>query len=66
MRETIRRALSLSSAGNVAGRMMGAGGVKAILVCFHVVLREFPLVNIRDAEFPVFVRLIDAGEESRR
>src|ERR1039457_1411674 len=49
---------------NVPGRVMGAGGVQAGLICLHVMLPVFPLVNVGEAEFPVLVRMIDALEES--
>jgi len=48
----------------IPGRVMGAGGIQAILVSRHVMLPIFPLVNIRAAEFPVLVRLIDTVEKS--
>jgi hypothetical protein len=38
--------------------------MKAILVGLHVVFPVFPLVNVRGAELPVLVRLIDARKES--
>jgi hypothetical protein len=30
----------------------------------HVVIPEFPLLDIREAEFPVLLRLVDAVDES--
>ena len=49
---------------DIPGRVMGAGRGQASLISLHVMLPVFPLVNIREAEFPVFVRLINALEES--
>jgi hypothetical protein len=43
--------------------MMGACVVQAILKSFDVILPVFPLVNVREGEFPVLVRLINAFEE---
>jgi hypothetical protein len=43
---------------------MGACRVQAILISLHVMLPVFPLVNVREAEFPVLVRLINALEKS--
>ena len=48
---------------DVPGRVMGAGRVQASLISLHVLLPVFPLVNVREAEFPVFVRLINALQE---
>jgi hypothetical protein len=48
----------------VPRRVMGACGMKAFLVGFHVVLPVFPLVNVGGAELPVLFRLIDALKES--
>ncbi len=49
---------------DVPGRVMGACRLQASLVSLHVVLPVFPLVNVRGAELPVLVRLINALEES--
>ena len=49
---------------DVPGRVMVAGRVQASLISLHVLLPVFPLVNIRSAELPVFVWLIDAREKS--
>ena len=43
---------------------MGAGRVQARLVRFRVMFPEFSFVNIREAEFPILVRLIYALEEA--
>ena len=51
---------------NVPGRVMGACGVQAVLVNLDVMFPVFPLVDVREAEFPVLVRLIDAVEEEFR
>ena len=45
-------------------RVMGAGGVQAGLISLHVVPPIFPLVNVREAELPVLVRLINTLEEA--
>jgi len=39
---------------------MRAGRGQAIFISTHVMLSVFPLVNVREAEFPVLVRLINA------
>ncbi len=49
---------------DVPWRMMSARRVKAILVGVHVVLPEFPLVDVGGAELPVLVWFIDAREKS--
>ena len=56
--------LLIIGGNNIPGSVMGAGRVQASLISLHVILPVFPLVNIREAEFPVFVRLINALEES--
>src|ERR1035438_9171408 len=43
---------------------IGAGRVQAILKSLDVILPVFPLVNVREAELPVLVRLINALQES--
>src|ERR1700684_4648729 len=43
---------------------MGACGMKALLISLHILLPVFPFVNVREAEFPVLVRLVDALEET--
>jgi hypothetical protein len=43
---------------------VGAGGVQALLISFRVILPVFPLVNIRQAEFPILVRFVNAREEA--
>jgi len=43
---------------------MGAGGVQAGLIGLHVALPELPLVNVREAELPALVRLIDSLQEA--
>ena len=43
---------------------MGACRVQAILIGFRVMLPVFSLVNVRETEFPVLVRLINALEEA--
>src|ERR1700722_15989976 len=46
------------------GRVMSAGSTQALLIRVHVILPEFPLVNVRHAEFPVLLRFVDAFEET--
>lgn len=45
---------------DLPGCVMGACRLQAILVSLRVMLPVFPLVNVHQAEFPVFVRLVDA------
>ena len=56
--------LLIIGGNDVPGRVMGAGRGQASLISSHVMLPVLPLVNVRDAEFPVLVRLINALEES--
>ena len=49
---------------DVPGCVMGACGVQACLIGLRVILPVFPLMNIREAEFPVLLRLVDAVDES--
>ena len=44
--------------------MTGACRMQASLIGFCVTLPVFSLVNVRETEFPVFVRLINALEEA--
>ena len=44
--------------------VMGARRAQTSFIGVRVLLPVFPLVNVREAEFPVFVRLINALEES--
>ena len=48
----------------IPGCMMGAGRIEASLISLHVILPVFPLVNVREAEFPVLLRLINALEKA--
>jgi hypothetical protein len=41
-----------------------AGRGQAIFISLHVMLPVFPLVDVREAEFPILVGLINAFEES--
>src|ERR1035437_5383387 len=45
---------------DIPGRVPGACRTEAFLIRLHVLLPEFPLLNIRKAEFPVLFRHIDA------
>ena len=56
--------LFIISGNNIPGRVMGAGRVQAILKGLSVAFPIFPLVNVREAEFPVLIRLINAFEEA--
>ena len=46
------------------GRMTGACRGQASLISLDIMLPVVPLINVREAEFPVFVRLINALDES--
>src|ERR1035438_5193555 len=56
--------LLIVGGNDVPGRVMGACRVQASLLSLHVMLPVFPLVDVREAEFPILVRLINATEES--
>src|ERR1017187_3208948 len=56
--------LLIVGGNDVPGRVMGACRVQASLISLHVMLPVFPLVDVREAEFPILVRLINATEES--
>jgi hypothetical protein len=56
--------LLVIGANDVPGRVMGARRGQAGPISLHIMPPEFSLVNIRKTEFPVFVRLVDAFEES--
>jgi len=43
---------------------MGACGVQALLISPRIMPPVFPLVNVRDAEFPVLLRLINAFKKA--
>src|SRR3984885_11524948 len=43
---------------------MSAGGVQALLISAYVVLPVFPLMNVRETELPILIRLIDARKKS--
>ena len=63
--DTIRRAFSLSSAGTTyQGACLVLVAPRHSSYACHVVLPEFPLFNVRDAEFPVLFRLVDACEKA--
>ncbi|MGB7758804.1 MAG: HAD-IC family P-type ATPase [Bryobacteraceae bacterium] len=57
-------AVLIVGGNDVPWRVMGARRLQASLVSLHVMLPIFPLVNVRGAEFPVLVGLINALEES--
>src|SRR5271155_5432382 len=48
---------------DIPGCELGAGRAQALLVRLHVGAPEFPLLDIGHAEFPVLLRLVDAGEK---
>jgi len=56
--------LLIVGGNGVPRHVMGACSVQAILKSLDVILPVFPLVNVRKAELPILVRLIDAFEES--
>src|SRR5664279_3860697 len=43
---------------------LGAGRAQAFIVGLHVLLPEIPLLNIRQAEFPVLLRFIDPRQKA--
>ena len=49
---------------DIPGCVPGARRTEAFLVRRHVLLPEFPLLDVRKADFPVLFRLIDALKEA--
>ena len=49
---------------DIPRRVSSAGRGQAVLISLHVMLPVFPLVNVRETDFPVLVRLINAREEA--
>ena len=49
---------------DIPGRIPGACCTEAFLIRLHVLLPEFPLLDVRKAKFPVLFRLIDALKET--
>ena len=56
--------LFIIGGNDVPGCMMGACRAQALLVRLRVMLPEFSFVNVREAEFPILVRLIYTLEEA--
>jgi hypothetical protein len=48
---------------DVPRRLAGSGGAQARLVGFHVIVPVFPFFDISPAEFPILIRLFEAGEK---
>ena len=46
------------------GRVGCACRTEALLISLLIVLPEFPLLDVRKAEFPVLLRLVDAGKKT--
>ena len=63
MAETIRRAFSLSSAGTAYQGAWRCSLPPTLFVGLHVIAPILALVNIGEADFPVFLWFIDAFEE---
>ena len=49
---------------DIPGRITGACRTEAFLIGLHVLLPEFPLLDVRKAEFPILFRLVDACQET--
>src|SRR5437867_12068794 len=65
VREMIKRAFFLSSAGyDIPRTLPAAGRAQAGFIGLHVVVPEFPLLEVAPAEFPVLIRLVDAGKKA--
>src|SRR5438093_8656912 len=65
VREMIKRAFFLSSAGTTCqGSLPAAGLAQAGFIGLHIVVPEFPLFEVAPAEFPVLIRLVDAGKKA--
>ena len=53
----------MSSAGTTY-LVPGARRTEALLIGFHVLLPEFPLLDVSEGEFPVLFRLVDALQKT--
>ena len=49
---------------DIPGRVPGARRTEALLVRRHVLIPEFSFLNVRQAELPVFCRLIDTCQKA--
>ncbi len=58
------RVLFVIGGNDIPGSMMVAGGIQALLISLHILVPVFPLVNIRQAELPILIRLINARQET--
>src|ERR1035437_5362693 len=58
------RILFVVGGNDIPGRIARTGSTQAFFIGLHVLFPEFPLLDIREAELPVLVGLIDAFEES--
>ena len=56
--------LLIIGGNNVPRRVTSASRVQASLKSLRLILPVFPLVNVREAEFPVLVRFVNAIEEA--
>ena len=56
--------LLIVGGNDVPGRVMGTCRAQTGPISLHVMLPVFPLVNVREAEFPVLIGLINSLEES--
>src|ERR1700683_3584859 len=56
--------LLVVSGNNIPGRFLGAGGGDAFPIDLHVLVPEFAFLDIGQAELPILVRIVDAGEET--
>src|SRR5580698_3209685 len=52
------------SGDDIPGGVWRAGRFKALAIGFRVLLPEVPLRNVRETEFPVLCRFIDACQEA--
>ena len=58
------RVLLVVCRDDVPGRICGAGLAEAFLEGCHVLLPEFPFLEVRLAEFPVLLRFVDVCEKA--
>src|ERR1039458_5861534 len=49
---------------DIPRRLPGACRTEAFLISLHILLPEFPLLDIRKAEFPVLCRLVNARQKA--
>ncbi len=49
---------------HIPGGLAGTGGSQTFLIGLPILFPEFPLLDVRQAEFPVLLRLVNAGQKA--